>query len=175
MWRAASGSDVCGVTVSTFVVMTELTGVWSRSAPRATAFIRSRSVTMPMSLSPSMTSRDPVCCFHFRSAADLSPSDGESTTLAPVMMSATCTPAGYRRSGLELVAEAADGEQVAGLGRVRLDLGAQPLDVHVEGLRVADVVAAPHPIDQLPAGQHPAAVAEQELQQLELLQRQRHL
>ena len=34
--------------------------------------------------------------------------------------------------------------------RVRLDLRPQPLDVHVEGLGVADVVRAPHPVDELP-------------------------
>ena len=59
-----------------------------------------------------------------------------------------------------------------GTRRVLLDLGSQPLDVDVEGLGVADVVRAPHPVDQRLAGQHPPGVGEQELEQLELLQRQ---
>ena len=44
----------------------------------------------------------------------------------------------------------------------------------VEGLGVADVVGAPHPVDERLAGQHPAGVGQQELEQLELLQRERH-
>ncbi len=48
-------------------------------------------------------------------------------------------------SGVELVAEAADGDQVLRRSRVGFDLGAQPLDVDVEGLGVADVVACPRP------------------------------
>src|SRR4051794_31028401 len=43
-------------------------------------------------------------------------------------------------SALELVAEPADGLQVHRRTRLRLDLRAQPLDVDVERLRVADVV-----------------------------------
>ena len=77
--------------------------------------------------------------------------------------------------GLELVAEAADGHDVPGLGRVGLDLGPQPLDVHVQGLGVAHVVSAPDPVDELHPGQHPVGVAQQHLQQLELLERQLHL
>ena len=49
---------------------------------------------------------------------------------------------------------------------------ARPLHVHVEGLGVADVVRAPHPVDQLAAGEHPAGVAQEHLEQLELLERQ---
>mgnify|MGYP003693955329 CR=1 FL=1 len=63
----------------------------------------------------------------------------------------------------------------AGLVGVGLDLGPQPLDVHVERLGVADVVAAPHPVDQRVARQHPTGVGQQQVQQLELLQRQRHV
>ena len=62
-----------------------------------------------------------------------------------------------------------------GVRRVGLDLGPQPLDVDVERLGVADVVGAPHPVDQRLAGQHPAGVREQQVQQLELLERQRRL
>jgi len=77
-------------------------------------------------------------------------------------------------SGVELVAESTDGEQMHRGGGIGLDLGAQPLDVHVEGFRVPHVVAAPHPVDELPAGQHPARVAHQVFQEVELLERQRH-
>ena len=45
--------------------------------------------------------------------------------------------------------------QVARRGRIGLDLGAQPLDVDVEGLGVTDVVRAPHPVDQLACGSAP--------------------
>ncbi len=77
-------------------------------------------------------------------------------------------------SGVELVAESTDGEQMHRGGGIGLDLGAQPLDVHVEGFRVPHVVAAPHPVDELPAAQHPARVAHQVFQEVELLERQRH-
>ena len=35
-----------------------------------------------------------------------------------------------------------------GVGGVRLDLGSQALDVHIQGLGVPDVVRAPHPVDE---------------------------
>ena len=44
----------------------------------------------------------------------------------------------------------------------------------VEGPGVTDVVAAPDPIDDLPPGQDPASVADQQFQQLELPQREAH-
>src|SRR3954451_24031240 len=94
--------------------------------------------------------------------------------------STTClrrlTRSGYvaELSALELVAEAADRLQVHRRTRLGLDLRAQPLDMDVEGLRVADVVRAPDPVDQLLAGEHAADVAQQQLEQLELLQRQLH-
>ena len=43
----------------------------------------------------------------------------------------------------------------------------------VERLGVADVVAAPDPVDQRVAGQHPPGVGQQHVEQLELLERQR--
>ena len=46
--------------------------------------------------------------------------------------------------------------------------------MHVEGLGVADVVGAPDPVDQRVAGEHPSGVVQQELEQLELLERQLH-
>src|SRR5205807_5831146 len=56
--------------------------------------------------------------------------------------------------GLELVAETADGHDVAGLARVRLDLGAQTPDVDVDELAVAEVVVAPDPVEQPLPGEH---------------------
>ena len=52
---------------------------------------------------------------------------------------------------------------------VRLDLRAQPFDVDVERLGVADIVAAPDAVDELHPGEHAAAVAGATAQQLELL------
>src|SRR5664280_3644437 len=66
----------------------------------------------------------------------------------------TCIEPGS--GSLELVPQTPHGDDELRARRVRLDLGAQPLDVHVQGLGVTDVVAAPHPIDQLCAGQYPA-------------------
>ena len=63
---------------------------------------------------------------------------------------------------------------MARAGGIDLDLRAQALDVHVQGLGVADVIGAPHPVDELPAGEHPPAVAQEVLQEIELLQRHGH-
>ena len=52
------------------------------------------------------------------------------------------------------------------------DAAAQALHMDVEGLGVADVVAAPQPVDELVAGEHPARVAQQHFEELELAQRQ---
>ena len=46
--------------------------------------------------------------------------------------------------------------------------------MYVKGFGVTDVVGAPDAVDQLSAGQHPAGVAEQVLEEVELLERQRH-
>ena len=61
-----------------------------------------------------------------------------------------------------------------GVDGILLHLRAEPLDVDVQGLGVAHVVGAPHPVDERVAGEDAAGVVEQQLQQLELLQRQRH-
>ena len=53
-------------------------------------------------------------------------------------------------------------------------LVAGPVRLDVERLGVADVVRAPDAVDQLAAREHPARVAEQQLEQLELLERERH-
>src|SRR5688572_11469978 len=57
-------------------------------------------------------------------------------------------------SALELVAEPADGHDVAGVGGVGLDLRAQAADVDVHEPAVAEVVVAPHPLEQLLAAEH---------------------
>ena len=74
---------------------------------------------------------------------------------------------------LVAVAYAAHGDDARRVTRVVLDLGPQPLHVHVEGLGVAVVVRAPHPVDEHVAREHPPGVGEQQLEQLELLERQR--
>src|SRR3954454_11527572 len=136
--------------------------------------------TLPTTLNTSHSGPNGCSC--------VTPGSSEAVSIAS---SSSCTPsivvvpprgaAGARRgpaarpSGLELVAQAADGEQEGRVRRVGLDLGAQPLDVDVEGLGVAHVVRAPDPVDQLHAGEHAAGIAHQELQQVELLERQRDL
>ena len=54
---------------------------------------------------------------------------------------------------------------------IQLDLGAKALHVHVERLGVAVVVGTPHAVDEHVTREHPPGVREQELEQLELLQR----
>src|SRR6478752_9025065 len=80
----------------------------------------------------------------------------------------------FGSAGLSLVAEAAHGDDVDRVRRVGLSLGSKALDVEVERLRVAHVVAAPDAVDELHAGQDATGVAEQHLEQLELLERQGH-
>src|SRR4051794_28462711 len=74
----------------------------------------------------------------------------------------------------EPVADAPDGDQHRGLGGVVLDLLAQPADVHGHGRLVAER-PAPHLLQQLRTREGGAGVAEQELQQVELAQRQGQL
>jgi len=62
--------------------------------------------------------------------------------------------------GLELVAQPAYRDEVPRARWVLFDSATQPLHVHVECLGVAHVVAAPQPVDQLVACQHPARVAQ---------------
>ncbi len=52
------------------------------------------------------------------------------------------------------------------------ELGAQPPDVHVDRAGAAEVVVTPDLLQQLSAGEDPARVLGQELQQLEFLERQ---
>ena len=57
--------------------------------------------------------------------------------------------------------------------RVRLDLLAEALHVDVERLRVAEVVGAPDLLDQEVPGEEPALPAQERLEELELLRRER--
>ena len=73
--------------------------------------------------------------------------DATRGSRASARSTTTCCRAGPAQP-LVPVADAAHGDDPRrGAGSV-LDLRAQPLDVHVEGLGVADVVAAPDPVDQ---------------------------
>ena len=74
---------------------------------------------------------------------------------ARAVVTRVAVPGLARGSGLELVAQPPHGDDVRRVGRVGLDLRPQPLDVHVEGLGVADVVGAPDPVDQLHRGSAP--------------------
>ena len=61
----------------------------------------------------------------------------------------------------------------AGCAGIVLDLRPQPLHVHVERLGVAVVVRTPDPVDEHVAGEHATGVRQQQLEQLELLERER--
>jgi hypothetical protein len=91
MCCAASATDASGSTVTTERVINALTGVASRSSPRATAFMMSRSVMMPRSSASFITTSEPVCCFHIRPAASRSVAAADSVMLARFMTSETCT------------------------------------------------------------------------------------
>ncbi len=55
----------------------------------------------------------------------------------------------------------------AGLRRVGLDLGAQAVDVGIDGVFVALVAVAPHGVEQVHAREHLARLAREEVQQVE--------
>src|SRR5690606_30309655 len=74
-------------------------------------------------------------------------------------------------SALEAVSEATHGHQHDRFSRVHLAAGTDALDVHVEGLRVSEVVTPPDPVDELSAGEDSSGVAHEDFEQLELLQR----
>ena len=65
-------------------------------------------------------------------------------------------PAQPAASPFVAVADAADGHDPRRAGRVGFELRTQALDVHVERLRVAEVVRAPDAVDQHVARQHAA-------------------
>ena len=74
--------------------------------------------------------------------------------------------------GGELVAAPPDGEDAARLGRVVLDLGAQPVDVRVDGVLVTLVLVAPDLIQQVQPRIDLVGMAGEEMQQVELARRQ---
>ena len=76
---------------------------------------------------------------------------------------------------LEAVSDSSDGRDESRRPSVRLEVGAQALDVHVEGLRVADVVGTPDPVDERVAGEHPPGVLDEKQEQVELLAPQLHI
>src|SRR5438094_98899 len=67
----------------------------------------------------------------------------------------------------EDVADPADRVEKGRVRGVVLDLAAQPVDVHVNGARLARVVVAPYVLEQLVAREHLARMAKQEREQLE--------
>src|SRR4051812_50094167 len=69
---------------------------------------------------------------------------------------------------MEVSAESVADAPHRGEGQVVAELLAQLADVDVDGAVVAGPVDAPHPVDQLLAGQGDALVARQEGQQIEL-------
>src|SRR5687768_10570526 len=71
---------------------------------------------------------------------------------------ATPRPAVFTANGsrLDLVAETSDGDDVPGVGGIGLDLGAQTPDVDIDQPAVAEVVVAPHPLEQLLPAEHAA-------------------
>src|SRR5690242_3957415 len=73
----------------------------------------------------------------------------------------------------EPVPEAADGLDVAGLGRVGLDLRPQPLHARVDQPRVPQVVVLPHQVEKLLPGEHLPGRARQDQQQPQLGRGQR--
>src|SRR5215217_1563278 len=80
-----------------------------------------------------------------------SPARGSLFRIDP-SLPATRGPAGQTRPSaclrrLVLVAQPADRHDPRGVAGIVLDLGSEPLDVDVEGLGVAHVVEAPHPVD----------------------------
>ena len=72
------------------------------------------------------------------------------------------------------IADAPHGQDVAWLGRVRLDLFAQTMDVHGDCAVVGRVLIAPYAFEQLVAAEDLSRVAGEEVQQLELGAGQRH-
>src|SRR4029079_19203015 len=87
------------------------------------------------------------------------------------------TPATKRRPSAraaEYVADAANRVDEGRVRRVGLDAGTQPVDVDIDGARLAAVVVAPHVLEQLVASEDLAWVTDQEGEQLERLRLDRH-
>src|ERR1700733_4817598 len=86
----------------------------------------------------------------------------------PVVAGGAVATAASVTSGDQLVAHAADGEDVARQGGGGLHLGPQAADVDVDQPPVAEVVVAPDPVEQLLAGQHLVRVGGELAQEAEL-------
>src|SRR5450631_4454753 len=78
------------------------------------------------------------------------------------------TAVGSATSGHQLVAHAPHREYVPRQGRVRLDFGPQASDVHVHQATVAEVVVAPHPVQELLTAQYLVRTGGQLAEQPEL-------
>ena len=76
---------------------------------------------------------------------------------------------------LVLVPQTSDGDDPGRPGRLGFHLCPQPFDVDVQGLGVANIGLAPHPIDQRMSGQHPPGVDHEVVQEFELLEGKLHL
>src|SRR5674476_1475500 len=126
------------------------TGTETSDAPAAGV------LTVSVTMSPGRPrSRCPSCC---PTASTPTSPLRRSSPLVPEPHALKATTAHCSRV-LELVAQTAHGDDELRVRRVRLDLGAQALDVDVQRLGVTDVIATPHPVDELHPGQHPARVA----------------
>src|SRR6266540_2918360 len=90
MWSAASAMSVFGSTVSRSVDMRSETVVAFGSPPSATRLTRSRSVTMPARVSPSMTMTEEIPCSRSTVATCSNVSEGEVVFTSVCMMSRTC-------------------------------------------------------------------------------------
>src|SRR5512132_1901978 len=99
MWSAASAMSVFGSTVSRSVDMRSDTLVAFGSPPSATRLTRSRSVTMPARVSPSITMTEELPCSRSTVATFSNVSDGEVVFTSLCMMSRTCIAATSGRGG----------------------------------------------------------------------------
>src|SRR6267378_7644195 len=84
-------------------------------------------------------------------------------------------PRGVVDLGTEAISDAALGLDVDRLAGVRLDLAAQPRDVHSQPFLVGFLVARPGLGQECLVGDHPSRVPHEEEEQLGLGRRQRHL
>src|SRR5262245_52488965 len=99
MWSAASAMSVFGSTVSRSVDMRSDTVVDFGSPPSATRLTRSRSVTMPARVAPSMTMTEEIPCSRSTVATRSNVSEGEVVFTSVCMMSRTCIVATSGRGG----------------------------------------------------------------------------
>ena len=114
-----------------------------RPAP-AVGFPAARSTYMPPATSAAVSTQRPA---KPSSSRNRSPRNGRDEPRATTSQRA------------EPVAEAAHGLHVARVGRIVLDLGAQPLHARVDQPGVAEICLFPHGFQQLLAAEHPAGRA----------------